>query len=324
MFSSPSQILTSLNFLSSSSNPNKIPSEISSSYRFPLCCSVRSQEILPVIGIQNKNRSSSSSETDDDVGEKRINPKTIKREIGDDNEKGNSDGIQVPRQKYIYVPKTKLLDSLLTLFESQQQLTDDFIRLSSYLDSILHAEHKSILEEMGMDYYVTEIAEKNKIFDDTKNLHGSIADKIESNGQMEDQEKKDANSLRFDIGLDFSFLLGSSAKKADKNSRIAVETRFQGAFMKLLRNAQFEELSARDLLLTSSLNTDYLFTLPIYVDWKKALESNPIIYRSGYATERQNGLLLAEKLDYLQPKLLQGIFFTLSKPAAKLGMYISE
>ncbi|KAI3904498.1 hypothetical protein MKW98_014678 [Papaver atlanticum] len=338
MFSSSSQILTSLNFLSSSSsNPNKIPSEISSSYRFPLCCSVRSQEILPVIEIQNKNQSSSPSnwaETDDDAGEK--------REIGDDNEKRISDGIRVPRQKYISVPKTKLLDSLLTLFESQQQLTDDFIRLSSYLDSILHAEHKSILEEMRMDYYLTEIAEKNKTFNDTKNLQisrenimvngkhaaedsGSVIDKIERNGQMEDQEKDDDdNPLNFDIGLDFSFLLGSSAKKADKNSRIAVETRFQRAFMKLLRNAQFEELSARDLLLTSSLNTDYLLTLPIYVDWKKALESNAIIYRRGYATERQNGLLLAEKLDYLQSKLLQGIFFTLSKPVAKLGMYISE
>jgi hypothetical protein len=50
--------------------------------------------------------------------------------------------------------------------------------------------------------------------------------------------------------------------------------------MNLLRNAQFEELSAQDLLLTYALNSDYLLTLPIYVDWKKAAQSNAIIFRS--------------------------------------------
>lgn len=50
--------------------------------------------------------------------------------------------------------------------------------------------------------------------------------------------------------------------------------------MNLLRNAQFEELSAQDLLFTYALNSDYLLTLPIYVDWKKAAESNAIIFRS--------------------------------------------
>ncbi|KAK9110611.1 hypothetical protein Sjap_018671 [Stephania japonica] len=45
------------------------------------------------------------------------------------------------------------------------------------------------------------------------------------------------------------------------------------------QDAQFEELSARDLLLTSALSTGYLLTLPIYVDWKKAYESNAIIFK---------------------------------------------
>lgn len=61
--------------------------------------------------------------------------------------------------------------------------------------------------------------------------------------------------------------------------RVAAAARFQRAFLKLLRDAQFEELSAQDLLLTSALNTDYILTLPIYVDWKKASESNAIIFR---------------------------------------------
>lgn len=49
--------------------------------------------------------------------------------------------------------------------------------------------------------------------------------------------------------------------------------------MKLLHNAQFEELSVHDLQLASALNTDYLLTLPIYIDWKRAYESKAIIFR---------------------------------------------
>ena len=64
-----------------------------------------------------------------------------------------------------------------------------------------------------------------------------------------------------------------------EKNRAAFATKFQRSFMNLLRNAQFEELSAQDLLLTYALNTDYLLTLPIYVDWKKAAESNAIIFR---------------------------------------------
>lgn len=63
---------------------------------------------------------------------------------------------------------------------------------------------------------------------------------------------------------------------------VAVASRFQSTFLKLLHDAEFEELSARDLLLTSALNTDYLLTLPINIDWKRASESNAIIFRSTY------------------------------------------
>ncbi|KAK9116314.1 hypothetical protein Sjap_015261 [Stephania japonica] len=62
--------------------------------------------------------------------------------------------------------------------------------------------------------------------------------------------------------------------------------------LKLLRDAQFEELSARDLLLTSALNTDYLLMLPIYVDWKKAYESNAIIFSKKKEEKRASALIL--------------------------------
>ena len=48
--------------------------------------------------------------------------------------------------------------------------------------------------------------------------------------------------------------------------------------------------------------------LPVYVDWKKAAESNAIIFRRGYSTESQKGLLLVEKLDYLQSRRRVHIF----------------
>ncbi|KAL5719347.1 hypothetical protein ACHQM5_012139 [Ranunculus cassubicifolius] len=166
-------------------------------------------------------------------------------------------GIQVPREKHISISKSKLLSAILSQFNNQQQ---QFTLLANCLDSILHAEHKLILEEMRSDYSVSVVASR----------------------------------------------------------------RFQSSFFKLLQDAQFQQLSARDLLLTSALNTDYLLTLPIYVDWNKASQSNAIIFRRGYATQTQKGLLIGEKLDYLQSKLLQRVIFSFSKPLGKLGLLIKE
>ncbi|KAL5570657.1 hypothetical protein UlMin_027232 [Ulmus minor] len=133
--------------------------------------------------------------------------------------------------------------------------------------------------------------------------------------------------------LDLRNFLPSSPPTNDKK-RVSVAMRFQWAFLQLLHNAEFKELSARDLMLTSSLNTDYLLTLPIYVNWKKASESYAIIsvfyfqhvltHRRVYTTEKQKGLLIVEKLDYVQSKLLRGIFSIISKPAGKLGSWITE
>lgn len=47
-------------------------------------------------------------------------------------------------------------------------------------------------------------------------------------------------------------------------------------------------------------------------------------YRRGYATERQKGLLIVEKLDYIQSKLLRGIFSIVSKPLGNFGNLIKE
>lgn len=49
-----------------------------------------------------------------------------------------------------------------------------------------------------------------------------------------------------------------------------------------------------------------------------------LLYRRGYATEKQKGFLLVEKLDYIQSKVLQGIFSIISKPLRKVGKMINK
>ncbi|KAJ8550708.1 hypothetical protein K7X08_000078 [Anisodus acutangulus] len=44
----------------------------------------------------------------------------------------------------------------------------------------------------------------------------------------------------------------------------------------------------------------------------------------GYAIERQKGLLIVEKLDYLQSKFLQGVFFLIFKPLKKVNIWLTE
>ncbi|KAI9180910.1 hypothetical protein LWI28_009370 [Acer negundo] len=293
--------------------------------KVPSSCSLRLQEVAvngPLKSEKNEVLESKS--------------KKIKKDVApQDQEEGISiSRIQVPRQKYIAVSKTELLDAIVsTMFHSEDDDKDQFLLISSCLDSLLHAEHKNILEEMRTDYSFTDSTEdEESISSDTEFVDklgnpDVVSDTI--NGIDEGEEVEPDTLLPFNYGLDDLWnLIGSSAKNvqnySDRESRLAVATRFQRAFMQLLYNAEFEELSATDLMLTSALNTDYLLTLPIYVDWKRAAESNAIIFRRGYATERQKGLLIVEKLDYVQSRLLQRIFFIISKPLEKVSEWISE
>ncbi|KAM0934703.1 hypothetical protein DsansV1_C31g0219051 [Dioscorea sansibarensis] len=245
-----------------------------------------------------------------------------------DEEKGIS-GIHVPRQRYISVPKFELLDSILSMFDSKED-ADEFARLSSCLDSILHAEHKAILEEMRAYYSFNDTKMR-----DTAGLSSLGLEELLPVNQLfplgtENQEidgQRNEESFRPLYLGNFLELKNLFEKPPEINTTFSesrLATDFHQAFMKLLRDAEFEELSAQDLMLTYALNNDYLLTLPIYVDWKKASKSNAIIFRRGYATERQKGLLLVEKLDFLQSKLLQGIFISLSRPLKKIGGWINE
>ncbi|CAL5036246.1 unnamed protein product [Urochloa decumbens] len=229
-------------------------------------------------------------------------------------------GIYVPRQRYIAVPKAALLDAVLSQFPSAADAAE-FKRCATCLDAILHAEHKGMLEDMRTSYMLTQ--QRQHQDDEEEDRTTDTASDALVNGSGLFGLTQEDGTLFLTRSLGLRTLLGLTPDP-DSNTRAAFATQFQRSFMNLLRNAQFEELSAQDLLLTYALNTDYLLTLPIYVDWKKAAESNAIIFRRGYATERQKGLLLVEKLDYLQSKLLQNIFFSLSKPLKKPGKWLNE
>lgn len=233
--------------------------------------------------------------------------------------------VHVPREKYINVSKSDLVNSIVTtLLDSQDGGDADiFLLLASCLDSILHAEHKRVLEQMRTDFVATQSLEKVNIGGDSEQESSTSGREIDF-----DEETNGYEGLSFPLadGFDIWNFLISTGKQAKRRSAesVSAATRFQRSFIQLLDNAGFEELSARDLALTSALNTDYLLTLPVYVDWNKASESNAIVFRRGYATEKQKGLLLVEKLDYIQSIVLRGIFSTISKPLRKVGKLINK
>ncbi|KAL3642234.1 hypothetical protein CASFOL_013049 [Castilleja foliolosa] len=233
-------------------------------------------------------------------------------------------GIKVPRQRYISVSKSELLDAITGELQFDEDSALHFISLSQCLDSIIHAEHKTILEEMRGDYNLT-LSTNNKCVGVDDYSVASINGFMESD-DLDRGRDDDVDEMPSVFTLDLKQIMDFTAAKRNtiKSSSDAIPSRFQHAFMKLLRNAEFEELSPRDLMLTATLNTDYLLTLPVYVDWKRASESSAIIFRRGYATEREKGLLIAEKLDYLQSKVLQKFFLLIAKPVGRAGVWINE
>lgn len=239
--------------------------------------------------------------------------------------------VHVPREKYINVSKSDLVNAVVTtLLDSQDGDADIFLLLATCLDSILHAEHKKVLEQMRADFVATQSLEKVNIGDDeSSTTSGRETDSDDETNKTEPGSVVNGyEGLSFPLadGFDIWNFLISTGKQAKRRSAesVTAATRFQRSFIQLLDSAGFEELSARDLALTSALNTDYLLTLPVYVDWNKASESNAIVFRRGYATEKQKGLLLVEKLDYIQSIVLRGIFSTISKPLRKVGKLINK
>ncbi|XP_016565125.1 uncharacterized protein LOC107863625 isoform X3 [Capsicum annuum] len=204
--------------------------------------------------------------------------------------------IKVPRQRYISASKSHLLDAITTTFFNLPHEAHLFRQLSLCLDLILHAEHKVILEEMRVEY-----------------------DRSHSNLSSNNTAVSSGQERNFTPNGRGSDIVTSDFEKVGNMDKYGKDVD-----LKNLWTSGFEELSARDLRLTSALNTDYLLTLPISVDWKSASQSSAILFRRGYATERQKGLLIVEKLDYLQSKFIQGVFSVIVKPLKKFSTWLTE
>ncbi|XP_020112742.1 uncharacterized protein LOC109727187 isoform X2 [Ananas comosus] len=336
----PLKTLTPLSFslpLSSSSSSHRIisPLSLSSPSSSRPGCSLGSQK-LAADAVRFESASGSAESASGNSGGPGDSKHLDGREGSGERKTTTISGIHVPRQKYISVPKAELLEAVLAMFEAEEDAAE-FARFAKFLDLILHAEHKELLEEMRTYYLSTHQEDKETISCPSIPMNEAVLNgqhitldglNGSENSLKESLNMEDEWTPHFPDSWDLRSLFKSSPWTASSStaseSRVAFATHFQHSFMKLLRDAQFQELSAQELLLTYALNTDYLLTLPIYVDWKKASESNVIIFRRGYATERQKGLLLVEKLDYLQSKLLQKVFFSLSTPLKNISKWLSE
>ncbi|KAG2290500.1 hypothetical protein Bca52824_050104 [Brassica carinata] len=288
-----------------------------------------------VSGESDREIASSLTELQNSGGWKvepeQLPPPTAEGEAEKEEEEERISSVHVPREKYINVSKSDLVNAVVTtLLDSQDGDADIFLLLATCLDSILHAEHKKVLEQMRTDFVATQSLEKVNIEEENSTTSGREIDSDEEVNSKAEAESVvngyEGLSLPLADGFDIWNFLISTGKQAKRRSAesVSAATRFQRSFIQLLDSAGFEELSARDLALTSALNTDYLLTLPVYVDWNKASESNAIVFRRGYATEKQKGLLLVEKLDYIQSVVLRGIFSTISKPLRKVGKLINK
>lgn len=286
--------------------------------------------------------------------------------------------ISVPRQKYIAVSKVSLVKALADSFNDDAKASE-FLMICSLLDFILHAEHKTTLEQMRLDYKITRSALKkeaqhaksslvgkrkprkrkgwlkkiakvwNRRRDQSKvaktvsasvkeQLASSTVDRVDnlspngspfsSSSPREVEEGPaslaSANGTLLSKHNTSTTTYGDVSPDGTIRNSITAAARFQRNFLKLLRNAQFQGLSARDLQLTSALNTDYLLTLPIEVDWKQAPSEIAIIFRRGYAAERQEGFLFGAKLDYIQSLLLRKVFNWFSRPLFRAGTWINQ
>eukprot|EP00249_Psilotum_nudum_P020351 c27663_g1_i1 orf=578-3478(-) len=169
---------------------------------------------------------------------------------------------------------------------------------------------------------------KVRVLPDRHNLPESFQSNCEMDGcnLTTVKERKIALPFKFwmDPLLSYAIKVNDSDRVVTKQSSIAASIRFQLNFMQLLKNAQFQGLSTHDLQMASLLNSDYLLTLPIEVDWKQSSSSHAIIYRRGYAAERQEGYLFGAKLDYLQSLLLRKIFNMLANPLLQAGVWINQ
>ncbi|KAG0619199.1 hypothetical protein M758_4G122900 [Ceratodon purpureus] len=279
------------------------------------------------------------------------NNEADKKDDFDDDESANITRIPVPRQTYIAVPKVELVSSLMTSFPSSEDASM-LLEIFACLESVVHAEHKSLLEELRMDYRLAHsVVEDEKPSSSKSDLNSDESFRVGTHGPKlrlkewwRNMSKKVTGSHKNGsqvndsivddpLGVVASFVengrtttesMDTLVDEVIETQREKATVRFQRHFMRLLKSAQFKGLSVNDLKLTAALNSDYLLTLPIDVDWDSAASADALLFRRGYATERQEGRLFGAKLDYIQSVFLSNIFNGLTGPLFRAGRWCIE
>jgi hypothetical protein len=274
----------------------------------------------------------------------KIHEKDVKNDVEDDESATSITRIPVPRQKYIAVSKVELVSTLLSSCPSSKEASA-LLEIFSCLESVLHAEHKSLLEELRMDYRLTQSSLEDEMFSSSSSTSKAASSennhtmKAGGKQQLQNWWQRFARKIRVAKPQASGEELQTTTTERQDNA-VATENgnaladyssehvmdetaaeRFQRHFMRILRRAKFEGLSVSDLKLTAALNSDYLLTLPIDVDWKSAASADALLFRRGYSTERQEGYLFGAKLDYLQSVFLLNLFNGLTGPLFRAGRW---
>ncbi|KAJ7534550.1 hypothetical protein O6H91_13G099100 [Diphasiastrum complanatum] len=278
-----------------------------------------SDSMSPVLRT-NKDEAKSSMDDDQDQGVAGQNGLNGPKFNADEDSAEYVTKIPVSRQKHISVSKMALVRSLLSKFPTKEEASN-FLSICTRLESILHAEHRLVLEELRLDYKLTCLSEEEKWLDVTNSdqAKGMCPKEKDADDQVRPQATNGAAFAQHKKSSNSSSVTKEIDPAASSGNTLAA--RFQQNLMSILETARFQELSARDLQLTTALNSNYLLTLPIDVDWKSASSANVIVFRRGYVTETQNGLLFGEKFDYLQSLLLRKIFSGVAEPLFRAGRW---
>jgi hypothetical protein len=232
-----------------------------------------------------------------------------KRDDSDDDESANITRIPVPRQTYIAVPKVELVSSLMTLFPSSEDASM-LLEIFACLESVFHAEHKSLKSDSDSDESFAH-APKWRPREWWRRISKRVRSSQKKGSRVDDAVVDDPSGVVGSVvenGRPIPEKMDTLVEEVVETQREKATVRFQRHFMRLLKSAQFKGLSVNDLKLTAALNSDYLLTLPIDVDWNSAASADALLFRRGYATERQEGRLFGAKLDYIQSVFLSNFF----------------
>eukprot|EP00898_Chlorokybus_atmophyticus_P006564 jgi/Chlat1/6909/Chrsp52S06585 len=253
--------------------------------------------------------------------------------------KDRSMRIRVASERHIATEKEELAAVLLNRLPSKEA-RKDFLMLCSSVESILHEEHRSILEwlMMQLSRHSTdrsaaagilnrvrpqELCEDGLEYEDELggDVNGAVTPAELVNAVTETAQKL-FSELSGENGSE-SQTDGVTKDAKNNTSESDAADDLEAAFVQLLTRAKYLPLSPRDLDVAAALNEDYLLTLPVEID-QRGSSSNVLIYRRGYSAVYDGGRLLGQKLDHLQAAGVRLLFNVVAFPVYSVGRWLVD